>query len=114
MGGFPMRPNTVLAALGAVLATGTLAAPPLARRALDFEQAVAAQKAVEQVFWAHRIWPKDNPGPKPPLAAVLSDEDIRGRVADTLRKSNALEPFWHRPIDPATDTWTPTSVGANA
>jgi hypothetical protein len=32
------------------------------------------------------------------LAAVLSDAAIRARVEDTLKKSNALEKYWYRPI----------------
>src|SRR5258706_16346220 len=65
---------------------------------LSFGDRIAAQKAIEQVYWNHRIWPKENPGPKPPLEAVLSDELIRGRVDDYLKKSNALEEGWNRPI----------------
>jgi len=45
-----------------------------------------------------RVWPKENAGPKPPLAAVMSDEAIRAKVADYLEKSNALETWWRRPI----------------
>jgi hypothetical protein len=44
------------------------------------------------------VWPKDNPGPKPPLSAVLSDAAIRAKVEDYLKKSNALEKWWQRPI----------------
>ena len=65
---------------------------------LTFEQRVAAQKAIEQVYWSHRIWPKDNPQPKPPLSAVMSDDAIRAKVADYLKQSNALEKWWQRPI----------------
>src|SRR5881296_1406930 len=65
---------------------------------LTFEDRVNAQRAVERVYWAHRIWPKENPQPKPPLSAVMPDEAIRSRVDDSLRKSNALDRWWHRPI----------------
>ena len=67
-------------------------------RSLSLEERVAAQNAIEQVYWNHRIWPKENPGPKPTLSAVLPDTAIRARVQDTLRKSNALEKYWHRPV----------------
>ncbi len=67
-------------------------------RMLSFEERVAAQKAIEQVYWNHRIWPKENPGAKPPLSAVISDEQIQARVEDYLKKSNALEAVWQRPI----------------
>src|SRR5262245_55453960 len=72
-----------LAALS--LALPVLAAP-LQGRALTFEQRVAAQKALEQVYWSHRIWPETNPGPKPPLSAVLPDEAIRAKVATYLEE----------------------------
>ena len=68
------------------------------QRTLTFEDRVAAQRAIEQVYWDHRIWPKENPGPKPSLTAVMPDEAIRARVEDELKKSNALEKFWHRPV----------------
>src|SRR5262245_37579208 len=55
-------------------------------QALSFEERVAAQKAIEEVLWRHRIWPKENPGPKPPLEKVLPDAAIREKVADYLKK----------------------------
>ena len=72
-------------------------APGLARE-LTFEDRVKAQEAIEQVYWAHRIWPKENPQPKPPLEQVMPEHAIRARVEDYLRKSNGLERFWQRPI----------------
>ncbi len=69
-----------------------------AQRTLSFEDRVAAQKAIEQVYWNHRIWPKENPGPKPPLSAVLPDAAIRTKVEDSLRQSEALAALWKRPI----------------
>jgi hypothetical protein len=65
---------------------------------LTFEERVAYQRAVEEVYWRHRIWPKENPGPKPPLAKVMPDAAIAAKVEDYLRKSNALEQYWNRPI----------------
>src|SRR5215475_6565680 len=67
-------------------------------RNLSLEERMAAQRAIEQVYWNHRIWPKENPGPKPPLSAVLPDAAIHARVEDSLRKSSALEKYWHRPV----------------
>jgi N-acetylneuraminic acid mutarotase len=61
---------------------------------------VAAQRAIEEVYWRHRIWPANNPQPKPPLAAVLPQAAVRARVEDTLRESNLLERSWHRPLTP--------------
>ncbi|HEX6851987.1 MAG TPA: MopE-related protein [Candidatus Polarisedimenticolaceae bacterium] len=65
---------------------------------ITVEDRVAAQRAIEQVYWSRRIWPAENPLPKPPLAAVLSDAAIRARVEDYLRKSSALATRWQRPI----------------
>ena len=66
------------------------------RRTLTFEDRVTAQKVIEQVHWSHRIWPKENPAPRPPLSAVMSDEEIRLRVEDYVRKANAIEKFWQQ------------------
>ena len=86
--------------LGAMvsLASIALAAEPTTQRTLSFEDRVAAQTAIEQVYWEHRIWPKENPQAKPPLSAALPDTAVRAKVADYLKKSNALDSIWHRPI----------------
>ena len=68
------------------------------RRSLSLEERVLAQKAIEQVYWNHRIWPKENPGRKPALVEVMPDREIRARVEDYLKKSTALETYWQRPI----------------
>jgi N-acetylneuraminic acid mutarotase len=54
---------------------------------LTFAERVAYQRAIEEVRWRHRVWPKDNPEPKPPLDAVISQEQIEKKVTDYLRKS---------------------------
>src|SRR6187399_2957033 len=73
-------------------------AAPARTTPLSFDDRVAAQKAIEQVYWSHRIWPKDNPAPKPPLSEVMPDSVIRAKVQDSLKKSNALEALWKRPV----------------
>ncbi|ANM30623.1 hypothetical protein ABI59_15150 [Acidobacteria bacterium Mor1] len=65
---------------------------------LSFNERVEAWRAIEQVYWDARLWPETNPGPKPPLSEVLPDSALRERVRDSLRKSNALEALWNRPI----------------
>src|SRR2546426_498843 len=60
-------------------------------RTLSFEERVTAQRAIEQVYWSHRIWPAQNPGAKPSLSAVMPEAAIRAKVEDYLEKSNALE-----------------------
>ena len=65
---------------------------------LTFAERVAYQRAIEQVYWRHRIWPKERPDPKPTLAAVMSRTQLERKVADYLRNSQALEDNWHQPI----------------
>jgi hypothetical protein len=36
-------------------------------RTLSFAERVSYQRAIEEVYWRHRIWPEANPGPKPSL-----------------------------------------------
>src|SRR5262249_13124383 len=68
------------------------------QRTLTFAERVAYQRAIEEVYWRHRIWPKENPDPKPSLDAVLSQAQLQKKVADYLRNSQALEDYWQRPI----------------
>ena len=66
---------------------------------LTFADRVAYQRAIEDVYWRHRIWPEaERPDPKPSLDAVMSQAQLEKKVADYLRKSQALEDYWHRPI----------------
>jgi hypothetical protein len=34
---------------------------------LSLDERVAYQRAIEEVYWRHRIWPKENRAPKPLL-----------------------------------------------
>jgi N-acetylneuraminic acid mutarotase len=74
---------------------------PAKPRTLSFAERVAAQRAIEEVLWRHRIWPQENPGPKPSLDQILPDAVLRGKVTDYLKKSSALEKLWGRPITAA-------------
>src|ERR1051326_3827286 len=65
---------------------------------LTFEQRVAYQRAIENVHWRHRIWPKTRPDAKPPLDAVMTHAQLEKKVTDYVRKSRALEDYWQRPI----------------
>jgi hypothetical protein len=69
-------------------------------RTLTFQERVAYQRAIEEVYWRHRIWPKDRPDAKPSLSAVMPEAQLERRVADYLRNSQALEDYWQRPITP--------------
>jgi len=69
-----------------------------ANQTLTFAERVAYQRAIEDVYWRHRIWPKEQPDPKPSLDAVMSQAQLEKKVGDYLRKSQALEDYWQRPI----------------
>src|SRR5438093_8695241 len=77
----------------------SMAAPAIRRNpTLSFAERVAYQRAIEDVYWRHRIWPRERPDLKPSLDAVMSQEQLETKVADYLRKSQALEDYWQRPI----------------
>ena len=89
------------------LATGTLLAffhseapGNASQRTLTFTERVNYQRAIENVYWRHRIWPKQRPDPKPSLDAVMSQAQLEDKVADYLRKSRALEKYRQKPITP--------------
>jgi hypothetical protein len=68
------------------------------RGTLTFAERVAYQRAIEEIYWRHRIRPKERPDPKPSLDAVLSQAQVEKKVAEYLRKSQALEDYWQQPI----------------
>src|SRR5438876_1307009 len=68
------------------------------QRTLRFEERVFYQRAIEEIYWRHRIWPKESSNPKPSLDAVMSQTQLEKKVADYLRNSQALEDYWQRPI----------------
>ena len=83
------------------IATGgydSTAKSPSQPRAFSFVERVAYQRAIEDVYWRHRIWPKENPDPKPSLDAVMSQAQLEKKVEGYLRDSLALEDYWQRPI----------------
>jgi N-acetylneuraminic acid mutarotase len=71
---------------------------PVQPRALTFAERVTYQRAIEDVHWRHRIWPKENPDPKPSLDAVMSQAQLERKVEDYLRKSQILQNYWQQPI----------------
>jgi N-acetylneuraminic acid mutarotase len=84
-----------------VMATGgydRMAKSPSQPRALSFAERVVFQRAIEEVYWQHRIWPKENPNRKPSLDAVMSQAQLENKVASYLRNSLVLEDYWQRPI----------------
>ena len=67
-------------------------------RNLTFAERLAYQRAVEKIYWRHRVWPKERHDPKPSLDAVMSQAQLETKVEDYLRKSRALENYWQRLI----------------
>jgi hypothetical protein len=64
---------------------------------LTFADRVAYQRAIEEVYWRYRIWPRsrgEGPDPKPSLDAVMSQAQLEKKVGDYLRKSHVLEDYW--------------------
>ncbi len=90
---------------GIAIAPQLPAAPPQAHEpayfhtgVLDLEARIWAQTQIERVFYNHRIWPKENPGPKPPFEAMVPAAAIADKVSDSLRGSDALERRWNTPL----------------
>src|SRR5262245_47818849 len=67
-------------------------------RTLSFAERVAYQRSIEDVYWRHRIWPKERPDPKPSLEAMMSQAQMERKVEEYLRNSQALEDYWQKPI----------------
>src|SRR5256885_2005376 len=95
-----MNPSTLRTVLVSVGAVALLVSGLQASDRITLDQRIAAQRAVEEVYWRHRIWPVENRSPKPPLSEVGPDAAIRAKVIDNLRKEAALEKFWGRSITP--------------
>ena len=68
------------------------------RASLTMEERIAYQWIIEEVYWRHRIWPEENPEPKPPLDQVVPSSALHAKVEDYLKKSLALAVYWQKPI----------------
>src|SRR6266568_5610111 len=67
-------------------------------RTLSSAERITYQWAIEEIYWRHRIWPKDNPGPKPPLDAAIAREEIEKKVTEYLHLSQFVADHLGRPI----------------
>jgi N-acetylneuraminic acid mutarotase len=92
--------NTAFGVSGLQSASSVAAPATRENRTLTFADRVAYQRAIEEVYWQHRIWPEANTDPKPPLDKVMLQPEIEKKVEDYLRNSQALEDYWQRPIAP--------------
>jgi N-acetylneuraminic acid mutarotase len=75
-----------------------VAKPATQTKTLTLADRVAYQRAIEEVYWRHRIWPEERPDPKPSLDAVMSQARLEKKVTDYLSNSQALEEHWQQPI----------------
>jgi N-acetylneuraminic acid mutarotase len=74
------------------------AKPAQHRTTLTLADRVAYQRAIEEVYWRHRIWPKERHDAKPSLDEVMSSAQLEKKIEDYLRNSQALEDYWQKPI----------------
>jgi hypothetical protein len=84
--------------LGLVSSTSPEAPAKVSRTTLTFAESVAYQRAIEEVYWRHRIWPKENARPKPPLDALISQARLEKKVEGYLRKSQFVADHRGRPV----------------
>jgi hypothetical protein len=82
--------GTASATAGRLAFSRTQGPEKISSKTLTFAERVAYQYAIEEVYWRHRIWPKENPGQKPPLDTVISQAQLEKKVEDYLRKSQLV------------------------
>jgi len=76
--------------IAVALAVAFAAGPVWAARPLTFEERVGAQEAIERFYYKRRLWPAENPAPKPPFEQVVSRPAIEAHVLDYLKRGEAL------------------------
>jgi N-acetylneuraminic acid mutarotase len=94
------RHTVLLVGIALFIGAGTVR-PGQQTRQLSMSERVPYQYAIEEVYWRHRIWPKENPNPKPSLDEVMSREQIEKKVTDYLRKSQLVADERGRGITPS-------------
>ncbi len=67
---------------------------------LTLQDRIWAQTQIERVWYNHRIWPKENPGPKPPFEQLVPRAMIEKKAVDVLRMGAALKQYWNVEITP--------------
>src|ERR1043165_2351054 len=80
-----------------IILSGSGAAASTGPTGLTFAERVVYQRAIEEVYWRHRIWPNDR-SPKPAFDQVTSDEQIQNKVKEYLQKSESVSDYGLRPI----------------
>jgi N-acetylneuraminic acid mutarotase len=93
---------------GTVVVTGlftmylhtTVSANPKLEQSLTFAERINYERALQAVFFKHRIYPESNLKPNPTFDDVLPLEITEAKIRDILRKSNALEILFGQAITP--------------
>src|SRR5207244_8491793 len=67
-------------------------------RTLSISERITYQRSNKDVYWRHRIWPKENPNPKPSLDAVMSQAQLEKKVEDYLLNSQTVEDYYKQPL----------------
>ena len=86
-------PNKWYKSAVATVGYGSTAKNPSQPRVFSFVERVVYQRAIEDVYWRHRIWPKENPDPKPALDTVMSQAQLQNKVTGYLRDSLMLQDY---------------------
>jgi hypothetical protein len=73
---------------------------PKSGRGLTLQERVTYQRAIEEIYWRHRIWNAENSKPKPTLDEALPLVQIQHKVETYLRQSQALADYWQSPVTP--------------
>ena len=68
------------------------------QRTLSFAERVSYQRAIEEVYWRHRIWPKERADAKPAVDPAMTQTQLEKTVTEYERNSQVLEDHWHQPI----------------
>src|SRR6266478_526810 len=79
---------------------GSAEKPATQTKTLTFADRVAYQRVIEEVYWRHRIWPKENHYAKPSLDKLMPQAAMENKVKDYLHNSQLLEQYWQKPITP--------------
>jgi hypothetical protein len=66
---------------------------------LGFEERVACEQAIQEVYYSHRSWPQDSA--KPPFQVAVSREQIEARVRASEDKARLLDERWGYRINAA-------------
>ena len=67
---------------------------------LTLQDLIWAQTQIERIYYSHRLWPKENPRPKPPFEQMVSAALIEKKAMEPLRMSDALKQYWNIEITP--------------